>query len=471
LTLLITLGLLTISTSAFEVTWDDGSTVHTVFQDMMEGDVGTDMSAQIGTWGFPGGGVTQYTDLDLSGTGAGPAAAATGTTYIERARSGGVAGTTNASGNEALFDLSQNSGNPFTTGTLHARFAYWMPEVANDGPGNFNSIGIWDNNPGVNSPTVDGAAYILTKSSNSVTTFSDDVREVTVGGADPWDTGANILVGQWNLIDMILDLDAPTMEVLINNVSSGAYTVPSSKEISRLHWRAEGPGRHHFIDSATQPVTPDPPTIFTWNGSTPGDWNSSSNWVTNTVSGSPGGANGNDHSVAFGALGSQGTVTTESTVTVNSVTFDNAASYTVAGLGQLNLAANSVATNPAINVSQGSHQLQLNVQLDNDTTVTVATGRTLDFNNLLNFNGNTLIKQGDGTLSLNNALAGGGSVDCQAGTCNGAGTVGDLINSGGVVAPGSSTAAAASAVPEPGSLLLLVLAVGTVCGWHRRYGF
>ncbi len=163
---------------------------------------------------------------------------------------------------------------------------------------------------------------------------------------------------------------------------------------------------------------------------------------------------------------------TNSDVKVASIMFDNASSsYIIAGAGSVTLQADSGSTN--LTVSQGAHEFQARVGVGANTTADVAGGAAITFTNTLSLNGNTLIKTGDGTLSINNNLdtGGSGSVQCQAGTCNGAGTVGDLINSGGVVAPGSSTAAAASAVPEPGSLLLLVLAVGTVCGWHRRYGF
>ena len=76
-----------------------------------------------------------------------------------------------------------------------------------------------------------------------------------------------------------------------------------------------------------------------------------------------------------------------------------------------------------------------------NTTADVASGAAISFNHSLSLNGNTLIKMGDGTLSINNNLetGGGGSVDCQAGTCNGTGTIGgDLDSSGGVVAPGNS---------------------------------
>ena len=43
----------------------------------------------------------------------------------------------------------------------------------------------------------------------------------------------------------------------------------------------------------------------------------------------------------------------------------------------------------------------------------------------------------------NNVLTGGGTINCEQGTCSGTGTVGgDLNNSGGTVAPGDSTGVA-----------------------------
>ena len=55
--------------------------------------------------------------------------------------------------------------------------------------------------------------------------------------------------------------------------------------------------------------------------------------------------------------------------------------------------------------------------------------------------GNTLTKTGVGTLAINNnVLTGGGTVNCEQGTCSGTGTIGgDLNNGGGTISPGNSS--------------------------------
>ena len=65
----------------FIVTWDDGSTVHTVFQDQIDGAAGTAQTTIVGSWSA----TTNYINDDLSASG-GPQAAASGSTYIERYR-------------------------------------------------------------------------------------------------------------------------------------------------------------------------------------------------------------------------------------------------------------------------------------------------------------------------------------------------------------------------------------------------
>ena len=88
----------------------------------------------------------------------------------------------------------------------------------------------------------------------------------------------------------------------------------------------------------------------------------------------------------------------------------------------------------------GTHQFQAVVNLLADTTMNVASGSTLSFNNALNLTGNTLIKTGDGTVAINNQLTtAGGNVDVQQGTISGNGTIGgDVTNSGGTTSPGNS---------------------------------
>ncbi len=181
------------------------------------------------------------------------------------------------------------------------------------------------------------------------------------------------------------------------------------------------------------------PTVQEWSVDGSGDWNAPpSNWDTRTV------PDGNDHTAIFGAgiMTSGQTVFTNTAVTVNQVQFNNTLPYAIAGLGSINFVATTAdpSVPPAIDVQSGSHQFQAIVNLLDSTTVDVASGSTLEFNNRLFLNGNTHTKTGDGTLVVSNTLnTGGGTLDCQAGTCSGSGNIaGDLNNTGGTVAPGNS---------------------------------
>ena len=132
----------------------------------------------------------------------------------------------------------------------------------------------------------------------------------------------------------------------------------------------------------------------------------------------------------------------------------------------------------AINVAVGNHEFQARVNLHSDTDVTIASGFTLEFNNRLNLNGNTLSKLGFGEVAINNVLAtGGGTVNVQAGTISGNGTVGgDVINDGGTISPGSNsevfTVLAPSSdkmvVPEPSAVVMMGLGLLSVCGFVCR---
>jgi len=174
-----------------------------------------------------------------------------------------------------------------------------------------------------------------------------------------------------------------------------------------------------------------PVTEFRWFRNSSGNWNAPSNWV----GGVP---NTNQRTAIFGdAILQDRTVFNSVPVTVKAITFDNANSYAITGPGSINLEANTGSA--SISVLQGSHEFQLAVKLQSPTNASVAAGAALIFNNELNLNGKTLTKTGTGTLSINNALIGGGLVDCQQGICGGSGSVvGDFFNSGGTVSPGNS---------------------------------
>jgi len=132
------------------------------------------------------------------------------------------------------------------------------------------------------------------------------------------------------------------------------------------------------------------------------------------------------------------TVTTNAAVIVNGIVFDNTNSYTIAGTGSVTLDVN--ISSPSVFVLQGSHGFTVDVNLSDATNVSVASGSSLDFNNTVNLNGNTLPKTDAGTMNLNGTVnTGGGSVVVNEGVVGGTGTIsGNLSNSGGTVAPGNS---------------------------------
>jgi len=221
------------------------------------------------------------------------------------------------------------------------------------------------------------------------------------------------------------------------------------------------------------PIPQPPATDFTWVADDVGNWANSISWsfagpLTQGIANNP------NHIAIFGdAVSTNTTVVTNAQVTVNRVQFDNVAhSYNIAGHGSVNLAATTTSpgTDPTVSV-QGTHQFQAIVRLHNNAVVNVDTGSALSFINLLDLNGNTLTKSGGGTISIRSDFTtGGGTLNITEGTVSGNGTVGgSAVNSGGVISPGNSAAAAGGQVPEPGSLLLLVLGGLLTCwawGWR-----
>jgi len=213
------------------------------------------------------------------------------------------------------------------------------------------------------------------------------------------------------------------------------------------------------------------PVDFTWNVDASGDWTQRNRWNSG-VPGVDNNVNAN-HTVTFGPIiESRSTVFTNSDVTVRAITFDNSNSYNVSGHGTISLVQGTAAGAPvqsSITVSEGSHQFQAPVSLQNDTSLDVASGATLTFNNALNLNINDLTKIGDGTLAINNVLGtGGGTVNCEAGFCTGIGIIrGTLNNASGTVSPGISPGSL-SAVPEPAAWLLVTLGMFGCLGLRRR---
>ena len=201
-----------------------------------------------------------------------------------------------------------------------------------------------------------------------------------------------------------------------------------------------------------------------WINTGSGDWNVSTNWdqavIPNTTNNLP---------ARFGsAITADSVVFTTADVTVNAVQFDNTNRYVIAGARSLHLATTSAT--PAITVDQGSHEFQLPVKLLADTTVDVASGETLTFNNALDLMGKTLTKTGAGEVSIRNDLiTSGGTVNLLQGSVSGNGTIsGDFNNDGGTISPGNRLVTETTqAVPEPSSLAMMILSLTIVSALRR----
>jgi hypothetical protein len=185
-------------------------------------------------------------------------------------------------------------------------------------------------------------------------------------------------------------------------------------------------------------------TDFTWITSNIGDWADNDNWSFESGLSALGArVNSPDRTAIFGDdISGPTTVSTHAAVSVNRVVFDNDTnSYAIAGFGSVNLASTTDPSpvTPSISVT-GTHEFQVDVNLQNDTTIDVAGGSTLIFDNSLDLMGNTLTKTGAGTMNINNNLStGGGTVIITAGVLGGSGEVGgDVDNQGGAISPGNS---------------------------------
>ena len=156
-------------------------------------------------------------------------------------------------------------------------------------------------------------------------------------------------------------------------------------------------------------------TEFEWAKSGVGDWNIAGHWDPSRV------ANSAEHTAVFGSpvsITGPTTAVTHAAVTVNRMEFDNATHpYQIAGSGSVNLAQNPTGSiDPTIDVLNGSHEFQVEVNLDANTTVTAGDDTTLTFHNIINLGANDLTLEPatggleNGIVELNTSISGTGTV-------------------------------------------------------------
>jgi hypothetical protein len=170
-----------------------------------------------------------------------------------------------------------------------------------------------------------------------------------------------------------------------------------------------------------------------------GNWNAVANWTANVPGTIP---NQNTMNVVLGgSITGPSTIFNNAPVIIKSLTFNNANKYAIGGTGSITMSSNEAAS--AINVQQGSHEIQVDLALANATSVDLAAGTNLQINNSLDFMaaGRTLTVTGSGRLDINNNIdtTAAGLVMVNGGTVGGNGRInGRLTNSAGIVSPGTS---------------------------------
>ena len=334
-----------------------------------------------------------------------------------------------------------------TTGTSNS---YSAPNWAGTGPARTAEIRL--RVPDNSFEATDGSAALTTSNGNAydLRIYQDKLAFNGTGGLLSPGNVFNIDMSQFRILRIVVDTNAPFIYSLyvdnnptptfqrndswfsgfdlfnFGDVSTGGLS--GKVEVDYISWT---PGA--FMPGVSNDVQ-------SWVPDSGGDWNNLSNWSTTQI------PNGNTFTAEFGGvISSPRTVFTNSPVTVETIRFDSAVSYALAGAGpgliQLESNGGSAMLEVTGGAGAGAHQLQLPVTLLDNTTADIGSGAKLTFNNSLNLGTNTLTKSGTGTLLINNQLGSGtGQVLVSQGTLGGNGRLYASVTtqSGATVAPGTS---------------------------------
>jgi hypothetical protein len=156
------------------------------------------------------------------------------------------------------------------------------------------------------------------------------------------------------------------------------------------------------IDSAWARATA--PAGVTWNSSGGGAWSDASKW---SPAASP---NNADAFVNFnGTITAPSTVDVDGPVALRMITFNSNQPYTLGagggGAGALNFSASS-----GVNVRSGSHTIAAPITLGGEMLFSVATGASLNLTGAFSGGANTIMKAGDGAMTMKHLRGGNAEV-------------------------------------------------------------
>ena len=219
------------------------------------------------------------------------------------------------------------------------------------------------------------------------------------------------------------------VQVVLQNMPRGNHLISAS-----LHSNAPTSSDQGFDFRVFSPGNYRP-----WGQNASGNWANAANWEIDV-------AGPNEFAMFESNLTGNRTIFTDTAVTLDGIQFESSGSTNIAGTGQVTLAGRS-GQDGSLNVLDGEHQFQVVVNLNKNTDADIAAGASIDFNNELLLNSNTLNKLGDGDLIVgNNETSGDGTIDVMAGVLAGGGTVGgDVRVSGGTINPSGIVGALGSA--------------------------
>ncbi|MCC6124147.1 MAG: autotransporter-associated beta strand repeat-containing protein [Pirellulales bacterium] len=202
-----------------------------------------------------------------------------------------------------------------------------------------------------------------------------------------------------------------------------------------------------------------------------GDWSQAGNWNGPVP-------NGVGARAFFGNVNTAPrTVALDLPATVGEVLFDSSQSFDLTGSSLLTLDASQ--GDAMLTVTAGQHAIATPLALNDDLSVSTSAGTSLTISGGLSGVGKSLVKNGAGELVLSGLVAYSGNTTVNAGTL----TVGALTNSPNITVHGTLNAASlacdaliistpvasssAATVPEPSTLVLLVLTGLVLLGVFR----